>query len=914
NGITFTAVDSRGNSASKTVFVTVVDSIKPALLTKDTTLYLDANGTASLDSLSLDNGTNDACGLASIGLSKYAFDCDDLGSNGITFTAVDSRGNSASKTVFVTVVDSIKPALLTKDTTLYLDVNGTASLDSLSLDNGTNDACGLASIGLSKYAFDCDDLGTNGITFTAVDVNTNSASKTVFVTVVDSIKPNLLTHDTTLYLDANGTASLDSLSLDNGTNDACGLASIGLSKYAFDCDDLGTNGITFTAVDSRGNSASKTVFVTVVDSIKPILLTHDTTMYLDSNGVASLDSLSLNSGTNDACQLESIGLSKYAFDCDDLGTNGITFTAVDSRGNSASKTVFVTVLDSIKPNLLTQDNNLYLDGNGMASLDSLSLDNGTNDACQLASIGLSKYAFDCDDLGTNGITFTAVDSSGNSASKTVFVTVLDTVKPVVNTKDITIYLDSLGTKKISAKDIDDGSWDNCGIGLLNVDLTDIQLNCSHTNLDYVLVTLYAEDLSGNSAVQTAKVFVLDTFTAINAQILTNNICEEENLSFTTVSAQSYTWTGPNGFFSKKQSPLVTRATLLDGGTYYLSAISSNGCRRQDSVIAKVKPKPIIKIDKIQNVACYNEMNGSIEVTVTNGTDFTYLWNDNESEADIYDLEVGTYFMTAINNEGCISSSDTIEIKQPSVLNLTTQVTNVSCFDYENGEILTEVNGGNGGYSYYWTNEQGFSARSKDLSRVSAGSYQLTVIDAKNCEIVAFESVIQPTELVVELFSPKLYLDFEISSYGLGDGSIIAEVSGGRKPYTINWSTGETKPSINNLKAGDYYVEIHDSLGCSVTDQINLNQPVIILFATALTPNEDGINDYFIIQGVKELVENNLMILDQFGGMVFEQNNYQNNWNGLNMKGKKVPNGTYFYVFQYNGNQVVKGHITLKRQQ
>ncbi|MFT6815341.1 MAG: hypothetical protein ACJAZ3_001248, partial [Sphingobacteriales bacterium] len=101
----------------------------------------------------------------------------------------DGAGRKDSISFTLKLVDTIKPILLTHDTILYLDANGMASLDSLSLDSGTNDACGLASIELSKYAFDCDDLGTNGITFTAVDVNTNSASKTVFVTVVDSIKP-----------------------------------------------------------------------------------------------------------------------------------------------------------------------------------------------------------------------------------------------------------------------------------------------------------------------------------------------------------------------------------------------------------------------------------------------------------------------------------------------------------------------------------------------------------------------------------------------------------------------------------------------------------------------------------------------------------------------------------------------------
>lgn len=68
----------------------------------------------------------------------------------------------------------------------------------------------------------------------------------------------------------------------------------------------------------------------------------------------------------------------------------------------------------------------------------------------------------------------------------------------------------------------------------------------------------------------------------------------------------------------------------------------------------------------------------------------------------------------------------------------------------------------------------------------------------------------------------------------------------------------------------------------------------------MSPNGDGVNDFFVIEGI-ELFENNLKIYDRLGRLVFKTKNYQNNWGGvanqnvfLN-RNDGVPTGTYFYV-------------------
>jgi gliding motility-associated-like protein len=86
----------------------------------------------------------------------------------------------------------------------------------------------------------------------------------------------------------------------------------------------------------------------------------------------------------------------------------------------------------------------------------------------------------------------------------------------------------------------------------------------------------------------------------------------------------------------------------------------------------------------------------------------------------------------------------------------------------------------------------------------------------------------------------------------------------------------------------------------------------LLIPTVFTPNGDGINDAFEIRGVDQFAENDLVIVNRWGGEVYKQNNYKNNWSGDGLN-----EGTYYYILRVKRNtgsdwQVYKGYITLIR--
>lgn len=113
--------------------------------------------------------------------------------------------------------------------------------------------------------------------------------------------------------------------------------------------------------------------------------------------------------------------------------------------------------------------------------------------------------------------------------------------------------------------------------------------------------------------------------------------------------------------------------------------------------------------------------------------------------------------------------------------------------------------------------------------------------------------------------------------------------------------------------------INDSVACDTALVIvNVqNSNCVPKFANAFSPNEDGINDLFLIEGSEacfnEEFPSNLMIFNRWGDAVYQIDNYDNTtaWNGTwQENGKDVPDGTYFYVFTY---QLIEGEIVVPRQ-
>ncbi len=186
NAVTLTGIDGQGNQASCTALVTVTDTVPPSPLCQDVTLYLDAAGQASLAASQLDAGSADACGIGSLQLSKNLFSCADLGDNPVVLIVEDNHGNQATCLAVVTVEDPIPPVAFCQNTTLVLDVNGSAVLDPAQLDAGSSDNCSGWQLSLDKATYNCSDVGEQSVQLTVTDLFGNQSSCTATLDVVAS--------------------------------------------------------------------------------------------------------------------------------------------------------------------------------------------------------------------------------------------------------------------------------------------------------------------------------------------------------------------------------------------------------------------------------------------------------------------------------------------------------------------------------------------------------------------------------------------------------------------------------------------------------------------------------------------------------------------------------------------------------
>lgn len=88
------------------------------------------------------------------------------------------------------------------------------------------------------------------------------------------------------------------------------------------------------------------------------------------------------------------------------------------------------------------------------------------------------------------------------------------------------------------------------------------------------------------------------------------------------------------------------------------------------------------------------------------------------------------------------------------------------------------------------------------------------------------------------------------------------------------------------------------------------KPVKITIPNIFTPNGDGYNDYFVIEGIEECKEPKLYIKSKSGQLVYQSTNYQNDWNGENCN-----DGIYLYYFTYKINNIeekMSGRVIIKR--
>lgn len=512
--------------------VDVPDVYPPNVITKNITVKLDKAGKVSVLPADVDNGTTDNSAIKLYKLDVTNFDCSNVGKNTVKLTVTDIYNNSASANAVVTVVDDLKPIVVVKNIIAELGVDGTASITVSDIDNGSKDNCGIKDYSLSSAIFGCANIGDNTIALSVTDVNGNTASANANVVVVDIIKPTVIAKSIAVELDENGTAKITALDLDNGSTDNCTIATYTLSKYNFNCSNMGLNTVQLTVTDVNGNSATEDGFVVVEDKIAPNVIANNVKIQINKNGIALLTADDVNGGLTDNCGIANYSIDKTNFDCSNIGDNIVRLLVTDVNGNTAFADATVEVEDVTAPIVKVNKLEVVLDENGMAKITELDVDNGSTDNCKIFSYELNIKSFDCSNVGDNEVILSVEDFNGNISSAKTIVTVKDDIAPTVLTKNITIELDVDGKATVSELDIDNGSTDNCEI--FSYTLSKTNFNCSDIRDNKV--TLTVEDMSGNSTSAEAIITVNDNIIPVLVSLPTVKYSCSNYVEFTDLQA------------------------------------------------------------------------------------------------------------------------------------------------------------------------------------------------------------------------------------------------------------------------------------------------------------------------------------------------------------------------------------------
>jgi len=501
---TYVVTDGSGNTATCSFDVTVTDTEAPNAVCNNITINLDALGTASITVTDIDGGSTDNCAIATTSIDITSFDCSTTGANNVELTVTDIYGNIGTCTAIVTVVDAVPPVAVCQDLTIQLDATGNATLNAIDVDNGSSDNCGIASLTVSPDVFTCAEVGANTVTLTVADLYGNTATCTAQVTVEDNVAPIAVCQNLTVQLDATGNATITANDIDNGSNDACGIASLVASQTAFDCSNVGVNTITLTVTDNNGNTSTCTSDVTVEDNIAPIAICQDITVELDATGNASITANDIDNGSNDACGIATLVASETAFDCSDIGANTVTLTVTDVNGNISTCTSLVTVVDLIAPVITCPAPVVVSADPGVCSASFVAIGMATAvDNCSGVTIvnnGLAVYP-----LGATTVTWTATDIFGNSSTCDQIITVIDSENPVITCAPaITVNNETGFCGSNNVVLASPTVTDNCAVASVTNDAP------AFFALGTTTVTWTATDFEGNSSICTQFVTVIDT--------------------------------------------------------------------------------------------------------------------------------------------------------------------------------------------------------------------------------------------------------------------------------------------------------------------------------------------------------------------------------------------------------------------
>lgn len=343
------------------------------------------------------------------------------------------------------------------------------------------------------------------------------------------------------------------------------------------------------------------------------------------------------------------------------------------------------------------------------------------------------------------------------------------------------------------------------------------------------VTVTSGSCSG-TAMTTVVVTSTTPPSGLTAAADNTNPCPGQNVNLTATAnnATAYRWENPAGnVISNALTAVVNNVTSVDSGTYLF--IAENLCEA-DTATVDVNVSSLSASYVKQDINCFNDATGSIDITVTGGSgNNSFVWNPaTASGANPTGLIAGTYGYTVTDNVSNCSTSGSVVLTQPTTaLTATSSHTNVTCHGLNDGTVTINVTGGT---SPYYFSGNPLPSPTVTIFNQAPGTYGGVITDDNGCTTAPLSETV--TEPGVQSLNVTVT---DNTCYGGVAGQIAANFVNATGSVTYSWNPGGVQPGTRtNLAAGTYSVTATDANMCSFSATRTVNQPPIATMPVNVT--------------------------------------------------------------------------------
>ena len=703
-------------------------------------------------------------------------------------------------------------------------------------------------------------LGTTTYTVTGTDANGCENTDFVDVTVnalpiVDAGLDQTICDGDNVTLNGSGAATY---TWDNGVTDGVAFTPA-----------VGT--VTYTVTGTDANGCENTDVADILVNALPIV-------------DAGLD-LAICDGDN--VTLNGSGATSYTWDngvtdgvafMPSVGTITYTVTGTDANGCENTDVADVTVnalpvIDAGLDQAICDGDNVTLHGAGAVAY---SWDNGvTNGVPFTPSVGT--------------ITYTVTGTDGNGCENTDVTDVTVFALPPVDAG-----LDQ------EACDGDNVTLNGSGATTYSWDNSVLEGIAFTPSVGTVTYTVTGTDANG--CVNTDQVDVTVHALPVVDAGLDQEVCDGDDVTLNGAGAVTYVW---DNAVTDGVAFIPSVGTL----TYTVTGTDDNGCINTDDIDVTVHALPPVTAGPDQSV-CDGE-----SVTLSGSGATSYTWDNAISDGVAFTPAVGTltYTVTGTDDNGCINT-DIAVVTVYALPNVEAGLDQTVC---EGDAVILS---GTGAEFYSWDN--GVMNDTAFVPSVGTTMYTVTGADTNGC--INIDSLFITVNVAPIADEDMIFA----GCYQDGPIDLLDSLAFTTYPthFADPYSNGELFASEVNtvgLGAGEFtYAYVFEAPEACPNDTsfitLNLEDCSIISIPQLFTPNGDGTNDFFVIEGVDYNDGNHLTIFNRWGNVVFESTNYKNDWNGESYNVTTVgdgplPIGTYYYVLDLNnGTDPYKGFIYLNR--